>query len=139
MTSHAGFTNPADAAQFILGGNAVFTMTSAKTGAHFTYKVQESEPGSPWFVRVMYDYPDGWKYIGFIPRANPAMLIAGKKGAPDAASYDALQWALGHLGAGNLPEQLTIQHMGSCGMCNRPLTDPVSIDLGIGPVCREKI
>jgi hypothetical protein len=25
-----------------------------------------------------------------------------------------------------------------CGVCNRPLSDPVSIKIGIGPVCRAK-
>lgn len=25
-----------------------------------------------------------------------------------------------------------------CRRCNRPLTDPESIDLGIGPICRDK-
>ena len=144
MTSHAGFTAPADAAQFILGGNAIFTMTSARTGAHFTYKVQlpqnaDSPSTTPWFVRVLREYPDSWTYIGFIPRANPAMLIAGRNGAPDGESFKALAWALKHLDAGNLPEQLQIQHMGSCGMCNRPLTDPTSISIGIGPICREKL
>lgn len=27
---------------------------------------------------------------------------------------------------------------GRCACCSRPLTDPVSIDFGIGPICREK-
>lgn len=30
------------------------------------------------------------------------------------------------------------QEIGKCGMCNRPLTDDLSRQMGIGPVCREK-
>lgn len=30
------------------------------------------------------------------------------------------------------------QFEGRCRVCNRALTDPVSIELGIGPVCREQ-
>jgi hypothetical protein len=29
--------------------------------------------------------------------------------------------------------------IGSCGICHRTLTDPVSIDRGIGPVCAGKV
>ena len=31
------------------------------------------------------------------------------------------------------------QELGVCGMCHRTLTDPVSREIGIGPVCRSKI
>jgi hypothetical protein len=30
------------------------------------------------------------------------------------------------------------QESGNCYVCNRTLTDPVSIELGIGPICRDK-
>lgn len=30
------------------------------------------------------------------------------------------------------------QNTGSCSCCGRELTNPISIELGIGPICREK-
>lgn len=33
-------------------------------------------------------------------------------------------------------DAIEIQFEGRCVKCNRPLTDPTSIELGIGPICR---
>ena len=40
------FETAADAKTFILGGSAVFTITSLKTGKHFTFKVKEKKKRS---------------------------------------------------------------------------------------------
>ena len=42
MNGHK-FETAADAKTFILGGSAVFTLTSLKTGKHFTFKVKEKK------------------------------------------------------------------------------------------------
>lgn len=36
-----------------------------------------------------------------------------------------------------LTQQCEILHVGQCIKCNRPLTDADSIELGLGPVCRN--
>lgn len=36
-------------------------------------------------------------------------------------------------------QQLYGQELGHCGVCGRTLTDELSRELGIGPVCREKV
>ena len=144
--SHAGFTTVADAKDFILGGNAIVTLTSEKTGKHFTFKIKEKkEEGLAGrnlsFVRVLAG-PDNTSFdeslhIGFIPSIG-CKLIAGKKGKPDAPSFKALAWVLNHLEAGVFPANCKIQHEGRCSMCSRRLTDPVSIERGVGPECFSK-
>ena len=138
---HPGFDTAADAKSFITGGNATFTIRSAKTGKHFTYKVspKKDDPASPFFVSVKNgpNYEDQI-YIGYLPRNHPNSLLAGVKGRKDAPSFKALQWVMGWLNKGHLPSDLTIQHEGSCCRCGRPLTHPDSITSGIGPECAKK-
>jgi len=60
-----------DPEQFILGGKAIFTVTSKKTGKSFTYKVKQGNgPDAPYFVSVLTG-PDNWenyRYLGIIWR-----------------------------------------------------------------------
>jgi len=34
-----------------------------------------------------------------------------------------------------IPPQVHLYHLGRCGKCGRPLTDPASMERGIGPYC----
>lgn len=144
---HAGFTSPREALNFIFSGNATFTVTSSKTGKHFTYKVKMlDDPGAPFMVSVL-NGPDNWEnylYIGCVPRNEDVMALkAGRRGRPDAPSYEALKWTLKYLQTletSNVERisLVSIQHAGKCGRCGRKLTRPESIDLGIGPECAMK-
>ena len=137
---HEGFKTVTEAKEFIFGGASTFTVTSNKTNTHFTYKVNVSDGENPiHFVKVL-NGPDNWDdymYIGFI--TNDGKFIGGKKGHPDAPSFQALEWVLNKLNKTNnsgLNDKFTIQHEGKCCRCNRKLTDPESIATGMGPICR---
>jgi hypothetical protein len=128
---------------FIFGGNATFTLTSAKTGQHFTFKAsrKKGDDQSPIFIKVLTG-PDNswngdWLFLGFIPK-DGTEIIAGRKGHPEAPSFQALSWTLRHLHQDNIPADVTIQHEGTCGRCNRKLTHPESVASGIGPECAKK-
>lgn len=149
MTAHSGFENAQDAIDFITGGNALFTLTSAKSGNHYTFKAQrpKSDQGDPpIFVKVLTG-PDNswngdWLFLGTMFSVDGdviASLVPGRKGHPNAASFKALDWALRHMTARNvIPGDLTIQHEGRCCRCNRVLTHPASTSSGIGPECAKK-
>lgn len=145
--AHEGFETAQDALDFIFAGKARVTLTSAKTGTHFTFKLNqvENEDGTvtPFFVKYLFGpnnaWDGDWAYLGFVPNGERDKLVAGRKGKPDADSFKALAWTLKHLYAGLIPEDLTIQHNDACGMCGRELTDPISVATGFGPVCREKV
>tara|TARA_Y100000310_G_C20704273_1_gene833467 strand:+ start:34407 stop:34865 length:459 start_codon:yes stop_codon:yes gene_type:complete len=149
MNSHQGFETAADALDFIKGGKATITISSAKTDTHFTFKInQKIEDGdeaaenpkkTPFFVSVL-NGPDNWEnyqYIGYIKADGNSCLLDGKKGHPDAPSFKAFSWVWAHLNRGNIPADLTIQHEGKCCVCGRKLTTPESVASGIGPVCAE--
>jgi len=143
--SHQGFETAQEALDFIFAGKSRFTLTSAASGKHFTFKVNEKD-GEIFFVKVL-NGPDNswngdWLFLGFVKadEGTPtSCLIAGRKGHPDAESFKALSWALAHLNRGDIPAQLTVQHDDACGRCGRALTDPISVSTGLGPECRKHI
>ena len=144
MNGHR-FTTAEDAKTFILGGSAVFTITSLKTGKHFTFKVKEKkEEGlngpNLRFVNVLAG-PDNHSFDESIPWVHPIGWQAPDciwQGRPDAL---ALKHWRGFLSPhnDNLPEQVKIQHEGRCCKCNRVLTHPESLDRGIGPECASTL
>ena len=143
MTSHAGFETATEALEFIFGGNARFTLTSTASGKHFTFKASKGKTdGTPFFIKLLNGpnnaWDGDWLYIGFVPEGERDKLIAGRRGHPNAPSFTALAWMLRRLAADKFLEALVVQHDGSCGVCGRELTDPISVATGIGPVCRDK-
>jgi hypothetical protein len=130
-----------DVLRFIFGGNATFTLRSAKTGARFTYKIRQPGIGKPFFASVLsgQNNETDFDYVGFIPAATRDVLVAGNKGKPDAPSFKALAWTVYQLATkARIPEHLEVFHEGRCCACGRKLTTPESILSGIGPECAKK-
>jgi hypothetical protein len=136
-----------DIKRFVLGGHAVFTLQSEKTGAHYTYRVSapadHSDRGNPAWkragIRFVSVLAEGGKYIymGIVGRDGLKFRFTTKsKFAADAPSVKAFDFFLGALRHGVIPSQLSVFHSNRCGCCGRELTDPESVRLGIGPVCR---
>ncbi len=118
-------------------------MRSHRTETRFTYKVQKAKDREDFFfVRVLSgpNNEEDYTYLGFIADAYLPKIIAGKKGKPDAKSTTALNWYLNAVY--RLKEaamdQAEFWHEGRCCRCNRMLTDPASIERGIGPECLKK-
>jgi hypothetical protein len=130
------FKTANDATTFIFAGNATITLSSERTGAHFTYKIRASDDGRVFFVKLLIQ-PNEYAYLGCIfSNARGSLHLSAKSCASDdAPSVRAINYALRHLLVGVIAPQLEIRHEGSCGRCGRPLTVPSSIDRGIGPDC----
>jgi hypothetical protein len=135
--------DPAHALKFLLAGNAHATFVSLKTEARFTYKVVQADarPGDtkapPHFVSVLTG-PDYYEYLGCIFGGN--LYNHGRKSriSVDAPSARAFVWVWQRLTAGRVPETVEVWHEGRCGKCARRLTDPSSIESGLGPICRGR-
>jgi hypothetical protein len=129
---------------YILGGNATVTLVSKRTGDRFTFRVSESKPrvGEPagkkpvHFVNVLTG-PDNrrdYSFLGTIfPDGGYRRSMKSQIG-PDAPSAKAWEWTWNNLDA----DQVEVWHEGSCSRCGRALTDPASIERGLGPVCAER-
>lgn len=134
-------TDPAEALAFILGGKAVFTLLSKRSGVRFTFKVQYSTDELS-FVHLRTGKWDDerdvepWTYVGVI--RDKAYFDLTKKSQLLGTSdpIKAITWAMTQLAGGRLPsDQLEFWHEGRCAACDLPLTDPESIKRGFGPTC----
>lgn len=130
--------------QFVEAGQAVFTVTSRKTGTRFTYRVAVAKNGAVSFVSVLTgpDNTASYSYLGFV--RDGQFFHGGAKAAIGREAPSALAFAwfwrsfvLGaHPTAGNLAE---VHHEGRCGRCGRALTVPESVESGLGPECAQRM
>lgn len=134
---------------FALAGNAILTLQSTKTGTHFTFKVVKadaeksalkgySNDGDTYFVKILTEgsADEGtFTYLGMI-KGGQFRLTRASRVTMDSPCVKAFSW---FWGLGTLPETLVIRHEGRCGRCGRTLTEPVSIDSGYGPECRQML
>lgn len=128
------------ARDFILAGDARFTFVSAKTGVRYTYRVTQPDEDTPHFVKVLTgsDNETDYTYLGVIFEESTYRHGRLSRIGQNAPSAKAFAWAWQRIAAGELPESLEVFHEGRCGKCGRALTEPESISLGLGPICRAK-
>jgi len=133
----------AGALAFLYGGRARFTLKSLSTGKRYTYRVSKAKDRDDMFFVSLLTGPDNgsdYEYIGFLKTGGGiSMMIAGRKGNPNHPAYKALDWALDGLSRGIMPAKLEFWHEGRCARCAKVLTDPVSIERGLGPECAGKV
>lgn len=140
MTARA-ITDPATALRFMLAGKATFTVRSAKTGDHLTYQVRnwkKARMGTLHFVSVRSG--DDFACVGVI--SNEASFDRGRR--PDLPADDPRVRGFGYVFEHlkyqkQMPPRCEVWHEGQCGRCGRALTDPESIERGIGPECIKKV
>ena len=124
---------------FVMAGNATFTLLSTATGKHYTYKVTKSKDAPRWFVKVLCgrDNENDYRYIGMIQNRT-FLLTSGSELAPNCPSVISFRWFFLRLAKNNrAPEGLEVWHAGRCCRCGRTLTVPESIALGLGPECAK--
>ncbi len=140
--------------QFILAGNAYFTVDNGK-GEHFTYRVSKPDdnPTSAildfYFVSVLTgpDNTKNYTYLGMLDGRDkdwlPNKTLRATKGSkikPEALSWKVFEWAMKKVYSGEpFPAGYTLKHSNRCGRCGRMLTVPESIDSGIGPECASRM
>ena len=56
-----------DIRNFVLGGNALVTLESGKTGVRYTFKVRKPDEDKPYFVSMLTgsDNDSDYNYIGY--------------------------------------------------------------------------
>jgi hypothetical protein len=136
------FTSLRDARTFALAGNATITLSSLRSGAHFTFKVREKDStnggGSVHFVSLLRDGSadeGSFTYLGMIREGRFALTKSSRVSA-DAPSFKAFAYFWNVPGE-QIPALLEVRHEMKCGRCGRTLTVPSSIDSGLGPECRQ--
>lgn len=133
--------------QFMLAGNATFTIRNEATGNRFTFKVTRAKDQATgqlslparYFVKILNgtDNESNYAYMGVLEDDGAFRTTAKSAIKVDDQRMKAWTWFLTHIN--NLPEQVKVYHAGRCGRCGRLLTVPESIKSGYGPECIDKI
>lgn len=146
----SGADYPSLSTKFLLAGRAVFTVTNPK-GDHYTFRVKKADSEWPagsgqmrstYFVSIKasgHTYP--YAYIGMLNTKNGGIKCTAKSAyLPNTTEYKVAAWACGAVIEQKfIPAGYKIEHAGRCGKCGKELTDPVSIERGIGPDCWESL
>jgi len=131
---------------FILAGNATFTIKSKVSGTYFTFKVKKPTKKTPYFVSLLNgpDNESNYQILGtifvndnkVIYKHNDKKSRVGK----DSPSNKAFKWFFNSiLNQKDITDRCEFYHEGTCARCGRKLTTPESVSEGIGPVCKKKL
>ncbi len=118
--------------------NGVFTITSKKTGQHRTFRVKTQSADSTFMpgerIVSMRD-PDGI-YVGFGFVESDGRVTVWRSRQKTYGKYVKL---LENLQAYADSGMIELQAATTCRKCNRQLTNPESIESGIGPHCSKLV
>jgi len=116
---------------------AEFTVKSLRTGKDFTFKVSRSEFNDKWYTHVKVEKGyDNFVRLGTFQNGK----ITNKREEVKTPAALAIAWLLRQVEKRDyaaVRQNVKIMHTGSCLVCGRKLTDAISIEQGIGPVCRK--
>jgi len=123
-----------------------FTLTNKDKGTHLTFRSRRPRGwtiNSPVLVDLMVgcDNEGSFEFIGSVS-GNGFFKVSQKSKVQEErlkVSSRTMVWLLTKLNNGvELPEALEIKGSTGCARCGRKLTNPDSIDDGLGPICRAK-
>lgn len=119
-----------NAKEFVLAGNASFTLRSTVTGVSYAYTVtRHKHKAELFFVKC------GDHYLGVITFGVFQLTRSSKYGV-DSPEAKAFTWSFARIITGDpLPHSLELWHEGRCGKCGKLLTTPISVARGFGPKC----
>lgn len=139
----------------LTAGRAVVSLRSQRTGEFRTYRVSKFDT-SPHFsvdYRVVAGLNrdddgrvtlrlDGWTRIGILyvnDEGVPHRFVRNMKTPVNSITIDGFHWMVDRLVNKTWDdEKAEIWHEGQCCKCGRRLTDPESIRLALGPICRGR-
>lgn len=136
---------------FLLAGIAEFTIVSKETNTRFSYIVTQCPEKDSTT-----EHPPHWvaMYVGKVNSPGRVPLFMGtiktdennnkyyihthrRPEYCDHKGVQAFKWILKHMSA--VPETAEIYHVGKCSACQRKLTTPSSIKMGLGPICAKNL
>jgi len=125
--------------------NGIYTIQSAKTGEHRTFKIHTQDEKSEFApgkrIVGLLTGPENSadeSYTGFAFIDDLGIHVWSKKrGQGQWETYAGMLWSLSIDGAFSswAEKGFTIMGSGTCMRCNRLLSTPESVASGIGPIC----
>ena len=127
---------------YIMGGHGVVTLISDVSGVHHTYSFQapqnKKQGDDVMFISTLINGSE-WNYVGMY-RNGAFKLTAKSKYGTDTSIVKGVAYIFKlMLNPDFHDDRMHLLHEGICSRCGRPLTNPASIELGIGPTCYSKL
>lgn len=134
---------------FVMAGQATFTIQTPTQ--HRTYRVDwvgasERYPNPAYFVKLLTgpDNQSDWTYIGKLDDfTGQLVMTTNSKLAANSFPVTLFNRVMARVWSNDHQayEQhgFKTHHMGQCGRCGRDLTNPTSIESGIGPECAKHL
>jgi hypothetical protein len=134
------FTTVGELLFYIFLGRAFVSLKSLKTDKHYTFRVLRAvKKSNIYWVSVKGPY-NRLYYMGYIINCKKFFLSDKSLYKRGSGPYKALTYLLGILWQSTtIPSVIEIYRENRCGRCRKSLTDPISIERGIGPECYKKI
>jgi hypothetical protein len=133
-------------AEFMSAGNAEFVIEDTNCSLYREYKVTKhkyfEEGTRRWNVLLLCRDSSGdagYAYLGFIEKGmfhHHTLYSVYDEESDEFTFFDSCFLRVGR--GRDLPENIEFYHLGRCGRCGRKLTDPESINRGLGPKCSEE-
>ena len=125
--------------RYILGGKGVVTLKSP-SGVHHTYSFRfprepEKFPEDTYFVYVMNSETD-WDYIGMLQRGSLRTTCMSRYAHSNPLFKGAAY--IVKMMTSDMDTPMMLYHEGVCSICGKRLTNPKSLEIGIGPVCLHR-
>lgn len=122
----------------ILTHNGTITMTNPATGQHRTVKISTANSGRYKGKRVvsLLIRPEMYRPFGFVNTNGTIWVFQCYAKVKDQLSFHQKLAKMLENTAPYEAKGVQYQFAIKCRRCNRELTDPESITLGIGPTCR---
>jgi len=126
--------------------NGTFTLTNGN-GGHRTLQIRTQKEDAKFApgkrIIALLTGPDNtsdYKPFGFV-NENGISVWSKKRGKEQKfESLARMLWVMAHEEVNSYTERgCELKQSRKCIRCNRKLTDPTSIDMGIGPVCRGEM
>jgi len=132
------FLKASAAREYILAGDAEFSIVSRKTGVRFTFRAERPENGAVHFVKLRTGAGErDYTFMGTIFSDGNFNHSRKSRVGYSAPSSVGFRFVWEALRAGVWPRGAEVWHSGRCGRCHRTLTTPESVARGIGPECAK--
>jgi len=124
---------------FMFGGNCTFTIQNQKSCGYYKLFRKHTNDGSKvWQLYLKQSNKN--IYCGYFKIANNKLTYKHNTKYGITESDPRIQLILDVIhNRNNLPETVSIFHVGRCAHCGRMLIDPQSMKLGFGPKCWQKV
>ena len=124
--------------KYLLGGKAEFIIENIKSTNHYTYFIKKKKDNI-YYLFVIIHKPIYLGHFQYELGKNVFLSLQAKNtDNTNLKYYNLLISFLTFIYKENkIPQGIEIYYTGRCSVCNRVLTDPESINIGIGKYCLE--